>query len=217
MMSFPEIIIIVSHLPILLTVVFAAIQYKKLDHPLQVFSWFIFLSGVIQFASLACWFAGKNNMPLLHIYVAAGFVCLAWFYKTLLSGFINAGIIWLITILFLVFTAINSIFIQPVDTFNSNALTVESVLIVILALFTFRFFLSDIVKATSGHHIKSLNWINAGLFIYYSSGMLIFYFGAAIIRIFSRDHNLYTWIFHSFFSIVMYTCFLIGLWKRSMN
>jgi|SRR5690349_10560748 len=214
-MTFSEIIIVLSHVPILLTVVYAAVFYKQLDYVLKVFSWFIFLSGSIQFTSLAFWYASKNNMPLLHVYVAAGFICLAWFYKTLLNGFINAKIIWLIAILFLLFTIINSLFFQTVLTFNSNALTVESILIIILALFTFRFFLNDIVKESSGRNIKSLHWINSGLFIYYSSSMLIFYFGAIITNTFSRNNNLVTWLFHSFFSIVMYTCFFIGLWKRS--
>lgn len=159
--------------------------------------------------------AGQNNMPLLHVYVAAGFTCLAWFYKTILNRFINAKIIWSVAILFLLFTVINSLFFEDILTFNSNALTVESILIIILALFTFTFFLNDIVKETGGHDIKSLSWINSGLFIYHSSSLLIFYFGAVITHTFSKNLNLYTWIFHSFFSMVMYTCFFIGLWKRS--
>ncbi|MBC9914310.1 hypothetical protein [Chitinophaga varians] len=214
-MRFSEIVIVLSHVPILVTVVYAAIHYGTLPRELKVFSWFIFLSGIIQFTSLGFWFFSKNNMPLLHLYVAAGFLCLAWFYNTILNGFIDAGIIWLIAILFLLFTIANSLFIQPVYTFNSIALTVESVLIVILSLFTYRFFLSDIVKETSGAHIKSLTWINSGLFIYYSSSILIFYFGSVITVDFSRSLNLYAWIFLAFFSIVMYTCFFIGLWKRS--
>lgn len=214
-MNFSETILIVAHLPVLLTVAYAALLYKKLGKVLKVFSWFIFLSGMIQFLSLGCWFASKNNMPLLHLYVAAGFVCLAWFYATLLKGFINTRIIWSVAVLFLLFTTLNSLFIQDIFTFNSYALTIESILIIILALFTYMFFLNDFVKETRGHDIKSLNWINSGLFIYYSSSLLIFYFGAGIIRAFPRTLNLQTWVLHAFFSTVMYTCFLIGLWKRS--
>jgi hypothetical protein len=212
-MNFSQIVIIISHIPVLLTVLYAAFCYKKMGIELKVFSWFVFLSGLIQFVSLAFWYAGKNNMPLLHFYVAAGFTSLAMFYKTILKGFINAKIIWCITILFLLFTSINTIFIQSIYAFNSYALTVESVLVIILALFTFIFFLNDIVKETGIRDIKSLNWINYGLFIYYSSCLLIFYSGA-IISQFSTNLNQYTWIYHSFFSIVMYTCFLVGLWKR---
>lgn len=213
-MNFSQITIVASHAPILLNVIYAGVCYKTLENELKVFSWFIFLSGVVQFASLALWFAGKNNMPLLHFYVAAGFTSLAWFYKTILKGFVNAKIIGCITLLFLLFTGANSLFLQDIYTFNSNALTVESILVTVFALFTFIFLLNDIVKENSGHTITSLNWINYGLFIYYSSCLLLFYSGEIFTRLFSLAINQYTWIYHSFFSVIMYTCFLFGLWKR---
>lgn len=214
-MNLAQSIIIGSHIPILATVVLAAVRYKALGPELRVFSWFVFFSGLIQFVSLAFWFSHTNNMPLLHLYVAGGFVVLAWFYITVLKGFVDARIIKAIVVIFLLFAVVNVLFFQPVLTFDSNALTVESILIIILALFTFIFFLNDIVKETGSRDIKSLNWINSGLFIYYSSSLLIFYFGATMTRTFSPYLNQNTWIFHSFFSIVMYTFFCVGLWKRS--
>jgi len=216
-MNFAETIIILSHLPILLAALSAGWLYKRLDKQRKVFTAFIFLSAVVQFISLAMWFGHNNNLPLLHFYVAAGFVCLCWFYATLLQGFVDGKIIWSVAGIFLVFTTVNSLFFQPFLTFNSNALTVESVLVVILALFTFVFFLNDIVKETAGRNIKSLHWINSGLFIYYSSSLLIFYFGSAITETsaFTKTIGQYAWILHSFFSMVMYTCILIGLWRQS--
>ena len=214
-MNFPETIIILSHVPILLTVGYAAMLYKRLDADLKVFSWFLFLSGLIQFVSLYFWFHRWNNMPLLHLYTALGLLSLAWFYQKVLNGFISVWIIGSVTALFILFTVVNSLFIQPIMTFNSNARTIESVLITILSLFTFTFLLNDSVRQSGGHDTTSLSWINSGLFIYYSSGLLIFYFGATFTRTFSSHLNQYTWILHSFFSMVMYTCFFIGLWKRS--
>lgn len=210
-----KVIIVLSHLPILLTVIYAAFCFKKLGRELKVFSYYIFFSGIVQFSALFLWFARKNNMPLLHLYVPVGFVMLAWFYATLLKGFVNTKIIWSTAMLFLLFSITNTLFFQDVFTFNSNDLTVESILITILALFTFNFFLNSIVKKSIGDDIKSLNWINSALFIYNSADLLIFYFGNSIIRNFSYDLNLYTWVLHSFFSMVMYTFFLISLWKRS--
>jgi hypothetical protein len=163
---------------------------------------------------LLLWLLSKNNMPLLHLYVASGFVCLVWFYKTILGDFISASVIWIMTLLFLSFTIINSVFIQNIFTFNSYALVAESILLIILALFTFIFFLNDTVKETGIEDIKSLTWINSGLFIYYLSCLLIYYFGNIIIGRLSLDANRITWMFHSFFSTVMYTCFLVALWKR---
>ncbi|MDR3679370.1 MAG: hypothetical protein P4L41_05340 [Flavipsychrobacter sp.] len=208
-------IVILSHLPILATVVLAALRYGQLSKPLQVFSWFIFLSGAIQFTSLWLCLVSINNMPLLHIYVATGFPCLVWFYKTVLGNFISNRIVWGIAILFLLFSVINSLFVQNIFRFNSNALAVESILIIILALFTFIFFLNDTMMEQGIPNIKSLTWINSGLFIYYLSCLMIFYFGDTILFRLSKDLSRHTWVYHSFFSTVMYICFFAGLWKRS--
>lgn len=154
-------------------------------------------------------------MPVLHFYVATGFPCLCWFYKTVLQNFISTRIVWWTIVLFLAFTVTNSLAFQNIFRFNSNALALESIIIIIAALFTFIFLLNDTVKEAGLHDINSITWINSGLFIYYLSCLLIFYFGDAILFRLSKNLSGLTWIFHSFFSVLMYTCFLIGLWKRS--
>ena len=135
-----------SFLPTLLVAAYAAFVYKKLPHRIQVFTWFILLSGVIEAISRVLWFNGKNNMPLLHIYVAVGFLCLSYFYRYLLKDFVNPKIIWILQIAFTAFTLFNSLFVQNVYTFNSYALTVESVILVIFSLTTNMLMMNDVVK-----------------------------------------------------------------------
>lgn len=216
-MNIAKIILLLSDLPVLLTLIYTIVCFKKLNKALGVFAYFIFFSSFIQLLSLVFWLYRMNNLPLLHLYVPVGFVLLAWFYRTILGDFINKRIIWFTAILFSCFSIINSLTLQNIFSFNSNALTVESILIIILALFSFMVFLNDIVKQNAYNDIISLNWINSGLFIYHTSNLLIFYFGATIVSKFSVDTNLYTWILHAFFSIIMYCCFFISLWKRSRS
>jgi hypothetical protein len=210
-MSTTELIIITSHLPIVVSALYAGLLYKKLDPILRLFSLFLFFSAVIQITALILAINRTNNLPLLHVYVAVGFLLLSLFYKRVLNNFIHAGIIWLITGCFLIYTILNSIFIETFFTFNSIALAVESVLIIILSLSTYMVLMNDIVKEQRSPIIKSLNWINSGLFIYYTSSLIIFY----LTRNFPKSINNYTWILHSFFSIIMYVCFIIGLYKRT--
>jgi hypothetical protein len=153
-------------------------------------------------------------MPLLHFYVAGGFLFICLFYQQLLDGFISKKIIWGVLIGFTSFTVINTLFIQPVNTYNSYAVVVESILIIILSLSTFMFLLDDIVKETKGKLAVTLNWINSGLFIYYSSSLLIFYFGNVITGSFSVEISQYLWVIPSVASMAMHICFFIGLWKR---
>lgn len=209
-----QFIIIISHFPILITVSYGAYVYKGLGNELKAFSYFLFFSGVIAFASLVFWFYSKNNMPLLHIYVAGGFFFLALFYQRVLNDFIEKKVIYGILISFSIFTIANSLFIQSITTFNSYALTIESVLIVILSILTYLLMMEEIVKKRRMGLARSLNWINCGLFLYYSSNLLIFYFGNIMTHTLSKEVNRYTWILHNFFMVIMYCCFFIGLWYR---
>lgn len=206
-----------SFVPTVVVATYAAIVYKKLPPQLKVFTWFILLSGVIEATSRILWFNGKNNMPLLHIYVAAGFLCLSYFYRFLLKDFVNPKIIWMVQIAFTAFTLINSLFIQNVFTFNSYALTVESVILVIFSLTTYLLMMNDVVKKNHAKIRKSVDWLNSGVFIYYASSLLIFHFGNLITILSPSALVNYTWVLHAIFSIVMYCCFFVGLWNRAKN
>jgi len=212
-------ILFASTFVVLFTALYAALIYKRLTKDLRFFLWFVFLSGIIQLISLILWFSSTNNMPLLHFYVAVGFIFLALFYGDILQGFIKRKLILGIIILFSLFTIINSSFIQSIFTYNSYALTVECILIIILSISTYMFSLEDLVQEKRQGLWKSIKWINAGLLIYYTSSLIIFnfahlFFSDQSFKIYSRDFNLQTWMLHSFFSTVMYICFFIGLWNR---
>jgi hypothetical protein len=193
---------------------YAVLVYRQLKNELRIFSWFIFLSCAVELISMPFWWFHKNNLPMLHVYVAVGFFCLARFYKTALRDFINPKIIHVILIVFLSFTLLNSIFIQKIFTFNSYALTVESVLIIIFSFSTLLISQNEIVRNNATILSKSINWINSGLFIYFSSNLLLFYFGNIINKSFPIYLSQYTWLLHNFFSSIMYACFFIALWKR---
>jgi len=203
-----------SFAPSLIVAAYALVVFKKLPHELRVFSWFIFLSAVIELVSRVLWLYSKNNLPLLHFYVAGGFVCLSIFYAEILRGFVEKYLMRGILIVFLSFTLVNSVFIQPLLTFNSYALTVESVIIVILSIFTYLVMMEDIVRKRRPGLEKCLNWINSGLFIYFASNLIIFFSADFFIQKFSKSFNLQTWMLHAFFLLIMYVCFFMGLWSR---
>ncbi len=215
METLAEIILKAASLPVIVTGTYALFKFRNLGSELKVFSCFIIFSLIIEVSSKIMWFMRLNNLPLLHIYVLIGFIFQIWFYAKVLERFISKKVIWTIGVLFTCFTIANSIFFESIYTFNSNALTVQSILVIILSLSTYMLFLNDIVKSeTDMSLVESLNWINSGLFIYYSSSLLVFYVSDLLIENYSLVLNQYTWTIHTIFLIVMYVCFFIGLWKR---
>lgn len=72
---------------------------------------------------------------------------------------------------------------------------------------------NDLMKKKFDGMVGSINWINSGIFIYYASSLLIFHFGDIITKLAPSSMVDITWVVYSFFSMVMYGCFFIGIWK----
>lgn len=203
-----------SVIPTFVVGIYTLIVYKNLPREMKYFSWFVFVSVIVQAIASILFYSRENNLPVLHIYTIVGFLFLINFYNQIFDGLIRPRILWTLGILFVVYSVINSIFIQDIYTFNSYALSVQAILIIILSLTTFAFLMNDIVRARRINIINSLTWINAGLFIYYSSSLLVFYFGNMINDMAVTPLKRYTWFIYALFSIIMYLCFFVGLWKR---
>lgn len=213
-MSITNAILLLTNVPIVLVAIYAARYFFQFGKALRIFSVFIFLSVLIQLPSVVLYLYSMNNMPLLHAYTAFGGVILILFYKQVLGAFLSGKILNWAAIFFFIFALLDTLFFESVFTFNTNGLIVEAVIVIILALSTFSLFLQE--KSHFGNEAagKSINWINSGFFIYFCSNLLLYYFDGYLERI-SIDFVVFrnVWLLHSLFSITMYICFFIGLWK----
>jgi hypothetical protein len=220
-------ILFLSCIPVFATAGYAGLLYPRLDERLKAFCWFLFLSGAVQIVSLILWWKGIHNMPLHHIYVTAGFCCLTWFYGSVLRDFVPRRVIVSLMALFVVFSVLNIVYLQSIKTFDSHGATVEAVVVIIFALSTLLLSQHKVVseyspKATIDRFatvtkdepfLPGLAWINAGLLIYFTSSVLLFYYGEIINHYFPKSISRYSSDLHAFFSVTLYTCSFIGLWK----
>lgn len=216
-MSITKIIIILSHIPVFGTALYAWFIFKSLNPGMKGFAGFLFVSGILQFVSLMLWFLKENNLFILHLLVPLGFVFLVLYYRSILKNFLDQSILLVTGVCFVSFSIINSSFFQSFRVFNSNALTIECILILILSLSTYMLFLNKELGNRNNQSTLSINWINSGLFIYHASTLLIFYFGEYITSNIGLELSRYTWVVHSFFSVIMYFCFWRGLWNREVT
>lgn len=207
-----EMVLLLTNVPGLLVLIGSLYQFGRASKALRIFSVLVLVSNCIQLVSMVLWYLEINNMPLLHLQVPVCTLLIVLFYRQVLFGFIQSWLFIGAGTLFALFSVLNSVFFQPVNTFNSYALTAQCILVVILALSLYNLFLNPRVKQELGPHYSSLYWINTGFFIYYVSCLLIFNMGE-VMQIFSIEINLYVWMLHSFFYVLMYVCFTVGLWK----
>lgn len=206
---------VLSNLPVCIAAVMAMVIYKKADRALKLFCIYIIFSTIVLLTGLVLSLNHTNNMVLLHIYSPVGFALLSLFYKQLLKKAINKELLPVLALIFVVFSIVNSIFFQSVFTFNSNVLTVQSILIIILTLFTFLVSLNKSgISLVIKTNLNALGWINAGLLLYHTSTLLVLYLSNYIAKYYSFEFNVYIWYLNSAAFIIMYSCFIIGLWKQ---
>lgn len=211
-----DIISLITKIPLIIALLLAIKNYFRFSIELKVISWYIFLSVVIQFLSQYLAYQKIHNLYLLHIFVPASFICFSIFYQKVFASFLNRTILWWILGLFIIFSIVNSLYWQTIETFNSYALSLESVLLIIYSLSLFALLLNESVREEKKAILSSIRWINSGILIYYTSGLLIFYFGDLLTH-FSKERFEISWLFHSIIYIVQFICISIGLWKYPKN
>lgn len=210
-----KVILILFHLPLFAIALYALGIWKKLKPELKILAWYLVLTGVLQIISLVFWFLHINNLPILHFLVPLRFVLLVFMYKSILSGYVRSWVLDALMIGFCAFSILNTLFFDPWNTFNSNAMTVESIVMIILSLSTYVFLMDKRMTEHLKNYLRSAELMNSGVFIYYTSSLLLTYFGKYIIQVINPELSRYTWIIHGIFSVIMYYYFWRALWKQN--
>lgn len=213
-MNLSKVALLTANIPILLAAAYGWYHYKGLARYSKLVVFFVTVSLITQSISVTLWLSSINNLALLHFYTPLSFALLMLFYREILKDYLHASISMYIIIGFTFLSIINSLFFEGLNTFNSNAITIQSVLLVMLSLSTNILLLNKQVRQEKQSMINSLNWFNYGVFIYHTSNIIFFYFGEVLMSYaFPPKIAQLAWLPHSFFLIISYVCFFIGLWK----
>jgi hypothetical protein len=188
------------------------LHFKRLLPEFRVLALYVFLSAGVQAGAWLLASRGINNLALSHIYAVLGFMVLANFYRLLVRPFIRGRLFVFIAVGYLLLAVMNVILWEPLHTFNSIPLTAEAVVFIILSLSTFVLTLTEDLNQHLRPMLRSLNWINSGILLYFAGSLLLFYHGETIIHVIIGRWGVYTWTVHAVLSIILHTCLLIGLW-----
>lgn len=182
----------------------AILLFKKFTPVYRVLSIHIYVACAAELASYVMSKYRIPNLPLLHIYTLIEFSLLYLFYEFYFNRFFPVWVLRSIAALFLVFSVINSLFIQPVTGFNSYARAAEAFFIILFCLLCF--------YKLSQEQQPAITWINTGLLLYFSGAFILFVLSNYILK-FSTELNYHIWAVHAFLSVLMYLFIAIGLWK----
>lgn len=154
---------------------------------------------------------GINNYWVYHLYVPLSFVFVVRIYREVLSSSFGRRFFDLLSIGFLLLAIFNSLFLQSIEVFNSNAISLSSIVYIALAIAYFYQLLRN--TAFQGLGRTPMFWLNAGILISYS-GMLIL--NVLINYVVGQDETaelmIGVWGLNILFNVILNVFYSIALW-----
>lgn len=154
--------------------IFFVFRFRQVPRVIVILSWYLLFSMVLFGISNYLADRNMNNMFLYHIFsiVELAFVCFI-FREIIQSKKVRKAIPYLLALFVLLFI-LNSIFLEGMDSWNSNSSSIEFLIIICFSLiYYFELANSDDILSFS---TNPFFWIVSGFFVYCASCTVVFAF-----------------------------------------
>lgn len=190
--------------------IFGLLYYKYLPLPYRIILGFVIFSGLVNSVNLFMMhILHMQTIIIFHIYAVFEFLFLSMFYRCFQNK-TGRNFIAALMALFTVLCVVNFVFFQKINAINTYTRTFEAVIIMAYCV-QFIFTQSDIdMEKKWGEN--GLNWINAGILIYYSSGIFLFMSSNYLIHA-DIIFNDIVWAIIDTMLVVEYILYAIGFYK----
>jgi len=196
-------------LSILIPITVAAIYYKYLCRAVHILLLYLLASGIINLTAIIQ--SSTNNHPLLHLYTIVEFVLLMIYFRRIDKGTSLQRLSNMLLVFFPLLCIINVLFFQSQYSFNTYVRPIEALIFIVYSL---RFFIiSANIENEESWSSGSLNWINSGLLLYFSSSLFLFIFSNTISIRLSHDVKMVIWNIHDSFVLILYLLMAYGFSK----
>ncbi len=181
-------------------------NYRLYGKDLRVLTIFMGVSVLTEILAYSFFYQGKNNYPFLHVFTIIEFAALTYIYSLHLRTILSYKVILVLVLSFILYSVLNSIFIQSIYQFNTYARGVEFILLILFALL---YFYTIYINEVSSITKVPMFWINLGVLVYYTSS---FFVVLVMNQLFPQMKFL--WGVHNILLVTHYTLFSIALWIK---
>ncbi len=164
---------------------------------------------LVESISSILWYKKLNNLPLYHFYTIVEFLLIVNIYKKELSKKFTKKFFTLLSIGFVIFAIINTLFFQNLQTFNSNVTSLLGLIVIFFSLSYFYALLKEVKY--SSLETNPMFWINSGFLIYFSSNLILFFINNSVFKG-STEASFTLWGLHAFINIVLTIFYTIAIW-----
>ncbi|MEM6684568.1 MAG: hypothetical protein AAF617_02140 [Bacteroidota bacterium] len=199
----------ISQLSLGIPIVMCLWRYKRLNKLYWTLFVLLIVAAIISYNAYTLYKNVQNNMHILHLYTVVEYIFWSLFYYQLFKkSMVKKAIIGLVVIL-VAFSILNTLYWQPLDTFNSYSRSLEAAFLLCFAIAWFyKVFVNGKIIRLEKHPVF---WINAGVLVYFSGAFLLFISNNFLVGI-SKQAFFQAWTLHALFLIIHYLFITIGIW-----
>lgn len=165
---------VITTLSVIAPAFLGAIFFRGLSRTLKILSCFLFITVISEGISLVLYTKGMNNLFLFHAYayLELGFTSIIFYRLTSSQNW--RLIIKLLLAGFIIFSVLNSIFLEGFYEFNANQLYLESMIILVLCVGYF----TETMRKTEYIYLERnpYFWLASSFLIYFAGNSLLFLF-----------------------------------------
>lgn len=198
---------------LLIILILILINWSRLNTALKFFGAYIVLSFVVQTSAFIIPFIIRpyNNFWLLHLFTPGEFLFLSLFYYHLFDNQQSfQKLIRIALPIVSILVICNSIFLEPITWYNSNAKTLTQLFIISYSIYYF--YVISTKEILTDTYNKALHSINSSILLYYAGSLFIFMFGKLALHL-----HINRWEPFLLFNAILYFVFLVivlvSLWK----
>ncbi len=158
---------------ILIVFLIGILRYRKLSSELRYIFYFVVFGGITElFSDYYKAHIGRNTMPIGHIYIPLSILLLCFFYRKLLNGYIRLWIIDSLILAFIIFSVIDTVFIQSFFAFPNIIGACGALILAVLSVMYFSKIMTE--AKIEKLWMEPLIWINSAI-LFYFAGSFFYY------------------------------------------
>jgi len=194
---------------IVIPIVPALLRYRHMAPSFRIVCWYLFLGAFTSILFNAMSFRNINNLPLSHFYTVIELIIIVQFYSRVVPGKDVTRKLRYVSLLFVIVSIVNALFLQNIFTFNTYTKSLESLVVMVLAII---YFMRTLDTESFGKHDgRALNFINSGFLLYFSGSFI--WFTIVNLTVANQSLNLMMWSVHATLLMVQYIFIAVALWR----
>lgn len=206
--DFFEILGNISSFIVIIPLLLSVYKFKSLNKVQVKLVYLLIAVLMVEIISNILWYKKINNLPVYHFFTAIQFLLIVNIYKEVLSQIFSKLFFIILSVGFIVFAIINTVFLQGLMTFNSNVTTVLGSLVIFFSLSYFYALLKEVKY--SSLETNPMFWINSGFLIYFSSNLILFYINNSMFKG-STEASYLVWGLHAAINIVLTIFYTVAI------